>query len=213
MRIVLKVALFSFIAISIPTFASASVSSGTIQSSDHFALVCHDPTCTSPTPGVVNFFPANSTAPTISDGGGLQGFAWGNELGWINLSPAGAGVSINSTTGALSGYAWSQVSGWINFQPTGYGVSINSSGQFTGWAWTGGPNGGWIKFDCSNTNSCVTTDWRPLSQRGSPPVSTIPTGGGGTISGCTGNCSPAPATTDVCPNLPGVQTVLPNVLE
>jgi hypothetical protein len=77
----------------------------------------------------------------------------------------------------MSGYAWSGVSGYINFAPTSYGVTINSSGELNGYAWTGGPSGGWIKFDCTggSTSTCVKTDWRPTAGRTVTPS----TGGGG----------------------------------
>jgi len=96
---------------------------------------------------------------------------WGDEIGWVNLAPTGSGVTINSATGALSGYAYANTGSWINFNPTDVsggtdvGVSINSSGEFTGWAWVSGAYGGWMKFDCSSSNTCVKTDWRPSGSR------------------------------------------------
>lgn len=156
------------------------------------ALVCHDTTCASPTPGTINWKPTGTTAVVIDSVTGLSGYVWGNELGWINLNPTGEGVTFaNATTGLLTGKAWSQVSGWINFAPTGQTVTISpSTGQFSGWAWTGGPFGGWIKFDCSDNDSCVDTTWSPSS--GGPRSGSVPS-----------------ATNDVCSNITGIQSTLP----
>lgn len=154
----------------------ASQSSGTIDATSHYARVCQDVSCS--VGGLINFLPTTGvgiTAITVDDTNGIDGHAWGTELGWINFSPSGGGVTFSDTsTGSTTGYAWSPVSGWINFGPTGYGVKINTSGEFQGYAWTSGQNGGWIKFDCtSGVNYCVKTDWRPV------PARTITPGGGG----------------------------------
>lgn len=184
---------------------AASESSGTIDASFKLAKVCHSADCTTPTPGVINFKPTGTTAVTIDDITGIDGVAWGNELGWITFDPTGPeGLTINTTTGVISGKAWSQVAGWINFAPTGQSVSINSSGQFTGWAWVGGPNGGWIKFDCIDAGACVKTDWRPLSAR------TVTTGGGGGGGPITGSGGGGGSPSDVCWNMLGIQTTTPD---
>lgn len=141
----------------------ASVSLGTITPGFQNTKVCHEVSCASH--GTINFKPTGVTAITIDDTTGISGTAWGNELGWINFKPINAGVTINPSTGLLSGKAWSQVSGWINFSVTGQSVVINNNGEFFGWAWTGGEQGGWIKFDCSDTSTCVKTDWRPIPAR------------------------------------------------
>ncbi len=168
-------------------------------STPHQALVCHDTTCVSPTPGTINFAPTGTTAVVIDSVTGLSGYVWGNELGWIDLHPTGAGVSFaNVATGLLTGKAWSQVSGWINFAPTGQSVTIDPvSGEFSGFAWTGGPYGGWIKFDCSDNDSCVKSTYGTTDDDDG-------NGGGGT-SGYL-----PPTTRDVCPNLPGQQATLPS---
>ncbi|MFZ2594130.1 MAG: hypothetical protein WAX38_05145 [Minisyncoccia bacterium] len=211
--------------------ASASVSSGTIDVTSYKALVCHDVTCASLTPGIINLRPTGTTPVTIDDINGVDGIAWGNELGWITFDTAGPeAVGINTATGALSGRAWAQAGSWINFAPTGQGVSINSVGEFVGWAWVGGPNGGWIKFDCAFAGACVKTDWRPTSARNTASASGGgSSGGGGPVSGVSidlcpnlsgtqgsipsgyglsqGNC--VPVAVDMCTNVPGFQTTLP----
>lgn len=173
---------------------TAIASTGTIDNTNHSAKVCHDVTCTSPTPGIINWKPSSGTSVVVDSVTGLSGQIWGNELGWIDLQPTGQGVTFeNATTGTLIGKAWSQVSGWINFKPTGQQVTINpSTGEFSGYAWTGGPYGGWIKFDCSDSSTCVKTTWRPPSSSG---------GGGGSHGG---------GYKDICPNIEGVQGVIPN---
>ena len=194
----LGVALFIFFGFN--SIVLASPSSGTIDSTSYQTRICQDSSCS--VFGTINFRSTTGTSVTITDSGGIDGNAWGNQISWIDFDPAGPeGVSINPATGALSGKAWSGGSGWINFRPSNagtislgipVGVSITANGEFYGWAWTGGPHGGWIRFDCSDSNTCVKTDWRPLSNR--------PGGSGG---GSTGD------PVDVCFNLQGVQTSVP----
>lgn len=151
------------------------------------AKVCHDPTCTSPTPGIINFELSAQPSILVDSVTGLSGYVWGNALGWINLNPTGQGVRFaNQSSGLLTGKAWSQVSGWINFGVTGQSVSINpNTGELSGWAWTGGPEGGWIKFDCGDSSSCVKTTWRNVINNDGVPL------------------------VDVCANIDGLQTSIP----
>jgi hypothetical protein len=100
----------------------------------------------------------------------ITGNAWSENYGWINLSPSNGGVLNNG--GVLSGYAWGENAGWVNFSPLNSGVSIDTStGNFYGHAWS--ENYGWIDFDCSDSDSCVNTDWRPSNSSNG--------GGGGII--------------------------------
>jgi chitodextrinase len=95
----------------------------------------------------------------------LTGYVWGENVGWINLNPAIGGVT-NNINGNLSGAAWGENVGWIFFGPLFGNAKINYSGEFIGMAW--GENVGWINFNCSNTNSCATvnfkvkTSWVPV---------------------------------------------------
>jgi len=96
--------------------------------------------------------------------------------------------------GGISGYAWGENTGWISFScdntascgTVEYRVTINpSSGKFGGHAWS--ENIGWISFSCENTSSCgaedygVTTSWRAsvggatsfLADRPGRPAGTI----------------------------------------
>jgi hypothetical protein len=99
--------------------------------------------------GWINFGTAGGNIHITSTG--LTGYAWDSIYGWINLNPTGSGV-VNDGQGNLSGFAWSEGVGFIDFT----GVSINSSGKFTGQAY--GAQYGRINFDCSTCN--VVTDWR-----------------------------------------------------
>ncbi len=168
----------------------ASTTNGTIDSTFKYAKVCDNSSCTASS--TINFLPTGATAVGINDANGttanITGNSWGSTLGWINMAPTGYVASVNIASGAISGYAWSGTSGYINFAPTGYGVTINSSGEWNGYAWTGGTNGGWIKFACpgSNGDTCVKTDWRPTAGR-----TPAPSGGGGGGGGGGGSYVPA----------------------
>jgi hypothetical protein len=121
---------------------------------------------------------------TIDTNGVVNGYAWGNELGWINMNVTGSeGVKFDSNTGVASGMAWSSVAGWINFgitAPTGSTrVTVGSDGNWTGYAWASGLNGGWVKFACPSADTCVNTDWRKVPDRVFPGPSSPSTGGGG----------------------------------
>ena len=131
------------------------------------------------------------------------------------MNPTGAGVIFaDLDTGELTGKAWSQVSGWINFAPTGEGVTINpNTGEFEGYAWSGGAYGGWIHFDCNDTSTCVRTTWRGDDSS---------SGGGGCTKNCGGPIECPPGTVlvydqclhvdppgDICSNIPGFQLEVP----
>lgn len=177
---------------------NASTTNGTIDVIYKNAKVCDSADCTASS--TINFLPTGAAAITIADVSGttanFSGYAWGSTLGWINMAPTGYGVTVNIASGVVSGYAWSGTSGYVNFSPTGYGVTINSNGEFNGYAWTGGINGGWINFSCAtlNTATCVKTDWRPTAGRAVTPVVS---GGGGGGGGGGGYVIPIATTTPV----------------
>lgn len=179
--------------------AFASTTDGTIDSTYRSALLCENDACT--ISSQINFKPTLGTPIHVTDTK-ITGNAWSENFGWINFNPTQGGV-INTSNGVLSGYAWGDGAGWINFKPTMGGVTINTSGQFAGYAWS--ENYGWIKFDCGVANACVVTDWRPLSVRGS--------GGGHSGGGSSGPTGPsAPSLKDICPNINGMQTLIPSGL-
>jgi len=158
MKLKIKKPIFIFalvIAVILPYgFASASETNGTIDSTYKYAW--------SENIGWVNFVCDNCNV-SITDSA-ITGYAWSANYGWINLDPSGSGVS-NDGAGTLSGSAWGENAGWIDFS----GITIDSSGYFNGYA--SGTITGQISFNCSNTSSCgssdfkVRTDWRPQSAR------------------------------------------------
>ena len=182
----MKRSAFFFTLLFFPFVINASMTSGSIDDTYKYARVCHDETCS--TYGTINFKPTiNANTPgatplSITDSG-IVGHAWGNEVGWINFRPTGFGVTLDPITGALEGTAYANTGGWANFNPTSVSggtavdVTINTGGEFVGWAWLSGAYGGWIKFDCNSSATCVKTDWRPVSER--PTYGSYPHGGGG----------------------------------
>lgn len=54
-------------------------------------------------------------------------------------------------------YAWNENGGWLNFGSTSGGVMVNDY-DVTGYAWS--ENLGWISLNCSNDNSCGTSNYK-----------------------------------------------------
>ena len=69
--------------------------------------------------------------------GGLRGYAWGENVGWISFScqnvpntcasTGNYGVTIDPITGQFGGSAWGENIGWINFGHTQTGYRITTS--------------------------------------------------------------------------------------
>jgi hypothetical protein len=134
---------------------------------------------------------------TITDSA-VTGHIWGDQIGWINLAPTGAGIFVSPATGVITGKAFATGGSWVNFNSTGQSVTLVDNGagsNFFGWAWVSGPYGGWMKFDCLGTGTCIKTDWRILSKRESGSVSILP---------------PNAGVIDTCPNIVGAQTSVPS---
>ncbi|MDD5031478.1 MAG: hypothetical protein PHR36_00315, partial [Patescibacteria group bacterium] len=109
------------------------------------------------------------------------------------LSSADVIANYNSATGYITGWAKILVlgeDGWINFGDLvegettfplnfplnfplvfasgTFGVSIASStGEWSGWAWNGNnagePGIGWVSFNCLDTDSCASSDYKVIS--------------------------------------------------
>lgn len=62
-------------------------------------------------------------------------------------------TNINSE----SKYAWSENAGWLNFASENGGVMVNDA-DLTGYIWS--ENLGWISLNCSNNNSCATSNYK-----------------------------------------------------
>ena len=150
--------IFIFSAAALLVFAGralASTTDGTIDATSKYAW--------GENIGWVNFG-ASSGNVHVTDTA-VTGYAWSENYGWINLAPATSGVT-NTVAGVLGGKAWGENLGWISFT----GVTINSSGEFLGNA-TIDNDSSRISFNCINTTSCsssdfkVKTDWRPSASR------------------------------------------------
>ena len=115
--------------------------------------------------------PDNGGVTVFSDH--LEGYALGENIGWIRLGTHEGGGSHtyandaagtygvnNDGMGNLSGYAWGANVGWINFDPDGAErVTIDPvTGDFNGYAW--GENVGWIHFRNGSPAYKVNTTWR-----------------------------------------------------
>jgi len=161
-------ALLSILAVGVLVSQVLAASTGIISSTNRYAW--------SENAGWIDF--GTSEGNVIVSDTALTGYAWGENVGWISLncsntdSCATVDYSVtNDGEGVLGGHAWSENFGWILFAPDNGGVTINSSGIFSGWAW--GENVGWITFNCSDTSSCATVDykvstgWRAVTGGGS----------------------------------------------
>ncbi|MBM2817780.1 MAG: hypothetical protein HW401_370 [Parcubacteria group bacterium] len=106
--------------------------------------------------------------------------------GWARAcagTQSGDCTSMTSRTDGWDGWIKMSDSSWVN------GVSINLTsssakyGEFTGYAW-GSEVVGWISFNCSNTNTCGTSDYKvkanlpgtPIDVTCSPSSSTVTLG-------------------------------------
>lgn len=139
-----------------------------------------------------------SLRPAEAASSAAQGYAWGENLGWINAGATGGNLQVTDTH--VTGFAWSRTYGWINFGPftnaagvanttggvlDGYawsalgwihmaGVVISPTGHFMGIANVNGTAAGRVAFNCMNCT--VQTDWRPSTHPGGPaPGTGVPT--------------------------------------
>jgi hypothetical protein len=173
----------------------ASTTSGTIDPNNagsHFAEFTQAPDGSGSESINFGVFSAEPSYNIRVDDGGLYGYAWSTDAGWIVMNCVSTTNGCSSDNGnfkvsiaadgTLSGYAWGQKTGWVNFGPFADApqVKISSSGTFggttgsAGYAWS--QVYGWIVFDCTNTNTCVTTDYVPAAYRTTTASSS---GGGG----------------------------------
>ena len=99
-----------------------------------------------------------------NDGGGLlSGFAWSENIGWISF--CGNSTSVSSWNG----------SGWVCPAFPSYRVRIDQDGpsesHFKDWAWN--DIVGWISFDCFNTGSCLSSNYRIQTSANSGSISAV----------------------------------------
>lgn len=111
--------------------------------------------------------------------GGISGFLWSANLGWINAhcrtldscSDAAWGLELiadpqDTSALRLTGWLWSENVGWIRAQcadgdpctSEASGLRVDrATGLVEGWLW--GENIGWISLSCTATDSCAQTDF------------------------------------------------------
>lgn len=183
------------------THAGVVFAAGNINPSLNYSQFLDKDLDNNGTEDFINWNPTNGGA-TVSDTT-VTGYIWGETIGWINLGPftnAGSSAGVKNTCdGDLSGFAWGQNTGWINFAPT-YAVGANepridpNTGDITGTVWS--QNYGWITLNSSDgTYPGLNTTWRPSSNcTTNPPQPPQP---------------PQPGT-DICLNLAGIQSSVPN---
>ncbi|MGC2063174.1 MAG: DNRLRE domain-containing protein [Thermodesulfovibrionales bacterium] len=134
------------------------LSTGNIIDTDKYAW--------SETSGWANFRPDKAGVTVYPDH--LEGYAWGENIGWIKLgSYSGGGTHTYGNTtkddwgvimadGNLSGYGWSETSGWVNFGAANGNMHFDKlAGALTGYAWA--ENVGWIHFDSASPAYSVKT--------------------------------------------------------
>ncbi|OGY62917.1 MAG: hypothetical protein A2745_02610 [Candidatus Harrisonbacteria bacterium RIFCSPHIGHO2_01_FULL_44_13] len=94
-------------------------------------------------------------------------WAWNDKIGWIDFYIT---TTVTVTNTKIEGYASSQV-GLIAFDcattpngnvcsgPAGdWKITNDGVGNLSGWAWN--DNIGWISFNCQNTSSCASTNYK-----------------------------------------------------
>lgn len=148
----------------------------------------------------------------VDTNGDFSGFAWSENLGWISFNRSATGnppgqpylngtgpiAHLNSGNGQVDGWAKALIlgaDGWIKFRKFGsdsgasYGVSVDlATGQLSGWAWNGnttqGVGAGWLSFNCSNTSSCGTSNYKVIFTAVRPIAPTM--GAISALAACTG---------------------------
>lgn len=178
-----------FLLLLISSFSPVILHADSINSTNKYARFRVDDS-------LINFGTSNGSVDVTSST--ITGYAWAGNAGWINLAPANGGITRDGG-GNLSGYAWGEGTGWINFAPTNGGVSIDSSGFFHGEAWS--ESKGWILFNCDDDSSCATVDHKVQVNQGADD----PDDGGEDG----GSSSTPDSPTDLCSNIFGIQTSIP----
>ena len=116
------------------------------------------------------FTPTGASGAAISN---THHYAWNDQVGWIDFAYPGGNVQVPTGEGDLKGLAYVlSDSHWISLNcistdscydavdnPAGidYKVSSDADGILSEWAWS--ENFGWISFNCSNDNSCASSDY------------------------------------------------------
>jgi hypothetical protein len=82
---------------------------------------------------------------------GIAVFCVASTAVWYVVASASTNIKVQYQ------YAWSENAGWLSFGSTDGGVMVTDT-ALTGYIWS--ENLGWISLNCSNTNSCDTSDYK-----------------------------------------------------
>lgn len=138
--------------------------------------------CTNDTPECASSNYGVSVDPATGD---FSGYAWSPNAGWIDFAPVGPypetpnysaqySMADSEVTGWAKVLAWG-VDGWIKMNGSWTdGVSIDpATGDFSGYAWNGADTEagmGWVSFNCSNTSTCATSNFKVNADVNRPPT-------------------------------------------
>jgi len=119
----------------------------------------------------------------LDEGTGLiSGYGWSSNIGWISFEsgdlsgcPSGAcEARLDADTGNIDGWARALApvgqpesetggfDGWISLSGNNYQANVDyapNPSELTDWAW-GSDVVGWVSFNCSNTGTCGTSDYK-----------------------------------------------------
>lgn len=101
--------------------------------------------------------------------------------GWARACVGTVDNDCNSTTTSDGWDGWIKMRGTLDSSSTEYGVDINATSpikEFDSWAWGGDDDStnsavvGWLSFNCTDTDSCATSDYKVLTSLDFPPSAT-----------------------------------------
>lgn len=144
--------------------------------------------------GQSNICDTSNYGVTVGGDNKLSGYAWSDNIGWISFNESDLVSCLKGDCKAklvgntyLSGWAralagkdaddgWDGWDGWISLSTQSgggidYGVTLNGE-DFSGFAW-GGEVVGWISFNCVDTESCGTSDYKVVFTDNFPQILTF----------------------------------------
>ncbi len=140
-----------------PTQFTLSTSTIYIQEGSGEQLKLNDPTKVKVT--ALAFSPTGPENLAIAS---TDHYAWNDQVGWIDFAYPGGNVKAPSRAGDFTGLAYIlSDQSWIALNclstetcAVNYKVSSDLNGDLSGWAWS--ENYGWISFNCSTDESCLS---------------------------------------------------------
>jgi hypothetical protein len=150
--------------------------------------------CATGGPNDTNICGTSDYGLVIDGSGNITGYAWSDNLGWISANPSdlsgcpsGPCTATINGSGVMSGWMralsgeGSQTGGWdgwISLSGTSpsYGVT-ESNGQFSGYAWGGGTDVGWIDFEYASTtyDTCTPSTTYECTGTGNDTITQVVT--------------------------------------